>query len=62
MSTFDMFFVGYVIAAMLLLLGVLAWVGVYARDRKSPARTSDTQVVQLTPAKRPSEGGSAKAA
>ena len=62
MSTFDLVFVGYVIGAMLLLIGVLAWATFYTRDRKAPARAPERPAVQLTPAKRPSEDATARAA
>ncbi len=62
MSMFDMFFVGYVMAAMLALMGVLAWATFYTREAKRPARAPERQPVQLTPAKRPSEDVTAQTA
>jgi hypothetical protein len=60
MSTFDMIFVGMVIAAMVLLLAALAWVSFYTRDRAPPK--SVPEPIDFTPAKRPSETGRTQAA
>ncbi len=54
MSTFDMIFVGMVIAAMVVLLAALAWVSFYTRDRTPRPEPKPTESI---PAKRPSGPG-----